>query len=147
LGLLSVNTAKKIVAIPDSKSFQIDIKGLVFNDAGKLMLLQEPQGTWDLPGGRMEHGETFEQTLKRECQEEMGVNCNVLDTIPYYAWPVKWTTKNIYLVYLAFRITVDSYDFKQTNECCGYDFFTPGEMDTVNIIDALYPLQKWLNEK
>lgn len=28
---------------------------------------------WDLPGGRMDPGETFEQTLMRELQEEIGI--------------------------------------------------------------------------
>jgi 8-oxo-dGTP diphosphatase len=130
----------------DTKNFHIDIKGLVFRD-DKVMLLKEPQGTWDLPGGRLEHGETFEQALQRECQEEMGVNCQVLDEIPYYAWPVHWKTKDVWLVYMAFRITVDSYDFKTTDECCGYEFLKPSEWNKVNVIDALQPLKERLKKQ
>jgi len=57
--------------------FQIGIKGLIRNEQGKILLLKIPAwggspGYWDLPGGRMDPGETFVQTLKRELKEEIG---------------------------------------------------------------------------
>lgn len=55
-----------------NKIWQVTIKGLVFDDEEKLLLLQENDGMWELPGGRVEHGEQFAQTLKREIMEEMG---------------------------------------------------------------------------
>lgn len=131
---------------PDRKNFHVDVKGLVFNNAGKLMLLKEPTDTWDLPGGRMEHGETFEQAIKRECREEMGVECTLLDQKPLHVWPHYWPNKKVYLVYLAFPIKLESYDFITSNECCGYDFFTPGEMKEINLIDSVEPLRLWLKK-
>lgn len=58
--------------------FQIGIKALVQNKDGKVLLLGmskwkgEP-AYWDLPGGRMDPGETFIATLKRELHEELGL--------------------------------------------------------------------------
>jgi len=57
--------------------FQIGIKAVVRNDKGEILLLRH-EGTdhyktfWDFPGGRMQPGETFEQTLERELLEEIG---------------------------------------------------------------------------
>lgn len=58
--------------------FQIGIKGLIRNKAGEILMVHVPSwgnnpAYWDLPGGRMNPGETFLETLKRELQEEIGV--------------------------------------------------------------------------
>ena len=50
-----------------------------FVDAdGRVLLAQRPQGKpmaglWEFPGGKVEAGETPEQTLVRETEEELGV--------------------------------------------------------------------------
>ena len=55
--------------------------GLVFRD-GKLLLSRRRAqdhlgGLWEFPGGKRESGETFEQCLRRELQEELGVHVAV----------------------------------------------------------------------
>ncbi|HUC87878.1 MAG TPA: NUDIX hydrolase [Candidatus Binatia bacterium] len=59
--------------------FQIGIKGLIRNDNGDIFMLHIPEwgynpAHWDLPGGRMDSGETFLETLKRELIEEIGAS-------------------------------------------------------------------------
>ena len=59
--------------------FQIGIKAVAQNADGHILLLAVPQwddnpAHWDLPGGRMEPGESFDQTLRRELKEEIGVD-------------------------------------------------------------------------
>jgi 8-oxo-dGTP pyrophosphatase MutT (NUDIX family) len=67
--------------------FHLGIKGLIRNQAGKIMLLQvNPEHLkdhghladadkqyWDLPGGRVEKGSTVTETLQREIAEETGI--------------------------------------------------------------------------
>lgn len=57
--------------------FQIAAKALIQNEHGQILMVSIPEwsGTpahWDLPGGRMDPGETFLQTLNRELLEEIG---------------------------------------------------------------------------
>jgi 8-oxo-dGTP pyrophosphatase MutT (NUDIX family) len=49
--------------------FPISIKGVVIRD-GDVLLLKNHRGEWDLPGGRIEHGETSEECVVREIAEE-----------------------------------------------------------------------------
>jgi 8-oxo-dGTP pyrophosphatase MutT (NUDIX family) len=46
--------------------------GIVFNDAGEILLIHE-KGKWQLPGGTPEAGESPVETLKRELMEEADV--------------------------------------------------------------------------
>lgn len=59
--------------------FQIGVKGLIRRTDGKILLLKirawgDHPSYWDFPGGRMEPGETFVQTLARELKEEIGID-------------------------------------------------------------------------
>ena len=50
-------------------------------NAGRILLVQEAKphvaGTWNLPGGRVEHGETLIAAMVREGREEAGVELQV----------------------------------------------------------------------
>lgn len=37
------------------------------------LLLRNPDGTWELPGGKVEHGDTAMESLEREVEEETGL--------------------------------------------------------------------------
>ncbi len=55
--------------------------GLVFFQR-KLLITQRPagkhlEGLWEFPGGKRDAGESFEQCLARELEEELGVQVEV----------------------------------------------------------------------
>jgi 8-oxo-dGTP diphosphatase len=57
----------------------VTCRALITNSAGKLVIARRSSsdplhpGTWDLPGGRLEPGETFEGAVIRETDEEVGI--------------------------------------------------------------------------
>lgn len=58
--------------------FHIGVKALISNSEGKVLLLEKRptsrlKQSWDIPGGRMQQGETFEAALCREVYEETGL--------------------------------------------------------------------------
>ena len=50
-------------------AYPVSVKGVAARD-GRILLLQNERGEWELPGGRLEIGETPEQCVVREIAEE-----------------------------------------------------------------------------
>ncbi|ANI98794.1 CTP pyrophosphohydrolase [Polynucleobacter wuianus] len=53
--------------------------GILIDQSGRYLLGQRPAGKpyagyWEVPGGKIEKGETVFDALKRELQEELGIN-------------------------------------------------------------------------
>ena len=67
--------------------FPVSIKGVLIID-GRALLLKNERNEWDLPGGRIELGETPENCLIREFQEEASVNVKIEGIIDSYLFEV-----------------------------------------------------------
>lgn len=66
---------------------------LLFHE-GQLLITRRPAGShlaglWEFPGGKREPGETFEQCLQRELEEELGIQISVgpLWTVVTHRYP------------------------------------------------------------
>jgi 8-oxo-dGTP diphosphatase len=62
-----------------SPFYRVSVKALVFDAHDRLLVVQEPDGFWELPGGGWEHGETLEECLTRELAEELGAELRSVD--------------------------------------------------------------------
>jgi 8-oxo-dGTP diphosphatase len=57
-------------------AYPISIKGVLVHE-GRVLLLLNGRGEWDLPGGRPDPGEDHRAALKREVREEAGLEVEV----------------------------------------------------------------------
>jgi 8-oxo-dGTP pyrophosphatase MutT (NUDIX family) len=65
----------------------VSVKGVLLVD-GRVVLLKNSRNEWELPGGRIDLGESHAQTLSREFSEELAVEVDVSELIDSYLFEV-----------------------------------------------------------
>lgn len=84
--------------------FRIGVFAVIEREGAYLLARRNDIGWWNLPGGGLEYGETPEQGLAREIQEEIGATVEIVRLIGVYSKPQK---REIVLSYLC-HLTADS---------------------------------------
>jgi len=60
---------------------------IIFNKKGKVLLGQrgsnarDDEGIWDFPGGQVEYGELGKDAIKREVEEEFGIEIEIIEMV------------------------------------------------------------------
>ena len=68
--------------------YPVSIKGVLMTDGGQVLLLRNERGEWELPGGRIDDGETPQDCLAREFMEELGLVVEVGPLLDSYLFEV-----------------------------------------------------------
>ena len=61
------------------------VKGIIKKD-GHILVLVKKNGTLDLPGGRVENGETIKLALQREIEEETGLKVEIHNPVEEWSF-------------------------------------------------------------
>ena len=128
-------------------------KGILFDKENRILIdnrkeeiLDEANGKWEVPGGKIEFGETPEEAVKRELLEETGYKVNVKEIIPYsnvsmwdYSDYKQHTVIFFYICELEDEIHVEiqddrinTYKWIVKDEISNYNFL-PGNKDAIEM--------------
>lgn len=85
-------------------TYRISLKAAIKDNDGRILLLREKNGDWELPGGGMEHGETVKDALAREIAEETGMKLKSIDEKPEAFWTIQKEVGSPTLKWFAFLV-------------------------------------------
>ncbi|KKW31371.1 MAG: Cob(I)alamin adenosyltransferase [Candidatus Uhrbacteria bacterium GW2011_GWA2_52_8d] len=66
------------------EKYFVSNKAILVDTRGKILMMSLPDGRWDLPGGRMDAGETMLEGLAREVCEETGIEIDSQKARPFF---------------------------------------------------------------
>jgi 8-oxo-dGTP diphosphatase len=69
-------------------TYRISVKAAIKDAAGRTLLLREKDGSWEIPGGGLEHGEDVLEALVREIAEETGLSVESISEQPEAFWTI-----------------------------------------------------------
>lgn len=121
----------------------VGVLGLAVNKDGKFLLTQRNQPKdpevhmkWQIAGGGMEFGESPEQTLARELQEELHVSARILSPNPIAKTSV-WDLKDhpFHVTLLCYVISIgDQTPVIGDSETLAFKWYTPNEIATLDCL-------------
>jgi mutator protein MutT len=115
----------------------IQVTAGVIARAGTVLVCQRPAsghhpGKWEFPGGKVEPGESLEDGMRRELQEELAIEAEV--------GPVLWRTEHQYPGRAPFTLTffaIPQYRGTISNRCFADMRWVPvGELGTLDFLDG-----------
>ncbi|MEE2035773.1 NUDIX domain-containing protein [Nocardiopsis sp. CT-R113] len=79
------------------RMFPVSVKGVVIRD-DRVLLLRNERDEWELPGGKIELGETPEECLAREIEEETGWPVQVTEILDSWIYHITQVDRYVFIV-------------------------------------------------
>lgn len=130
------------IPAPGHGRFYLCVKGIIHDGSGRVLLLKRTEATgidpglWDLPGGKLDPGELFDDAFRREVREETGLEVEIVGV----AGARDWTMPDRRIVYLILRAVAVSGEIRLSSEHVDRAWVTPGQLSGYAIAPQFLPL-------
>lgn len=109
----------------------------LFEKDKKILLVKDPKGVWELPGGRIDHNEEPEQALQRELQEELGWSkVDIKNIIDSWSFSSEVDGISYHFIVLTYACISDQDKIKENDEYTEYRWVPIDEIRSLNMRDG-----------
>lgn len=119
-------------------------KGILFDSENRVLIdnrkeerLEDANGKWEVPGGKIEFGETPEEAVKRELLEETGYNVKVKELLPYSKvsmWEYSDYMQHTVIFFYICELENDKHIQLQDKRINTYKWITAKELSDYNFL-------------
>lgn len=147
LWVADAERVREDVAAGQAERAVVDVAvGVLMQGDGQFLLTSRPEGKvyagyWEFPGGKLELGESVEQALRRELQEELGITIGAAPT-----WKTQMVDYPHALVRLHFCKVTHWVGELQMREGQSHAWQTL-PVDVVPVLPGTVPVLGWLAEE
>lgn len=121
-------------------NIRLGCSAVIFDDSREKVLLTKraDNGLWCLPSGGVDPGESVEETIIREVQEETGLTVRVLRLVGVYSDPNALVVYNehkaVQIVALSFEVEITSGEPGLSDETSDWGYYSLEEMDKLDML-------------
>ena len=112
--------------------YRISVKALIFDNQKRILFAKEENEKWALPGGGIDWGESPQEALAREIQEEMGLIATWIADYPAYFYSDQ-IDDGRWFAFVLYEAKLPHLNFTQSDECVEIGFFTKEEALALNL--------------
>ncbi|HMM20939.1 MAG TPA: NUDIX hydrolase [Selenomonadales bacterium] len=110
--------------------FPVSVKGVVLKD-DRVLLLKNERNEWELPGGKLELGESPPACVRRELKEELSLDIVPVRLIDSWLYSI---FENVHVLILAYGcLSPGSTAFKVSDEHQGGAWIGLDQLDDLNL--------------
>lgn len=127
--------------------FRVSVKGIAIDETGRFLLAKEANGKWDFLGGGLNHDEDPIVALKREINEETGLEITYISPTPKYFVTVQRFGSNTYVANVIYEIKLKDFNFTPSDECVELRYLNSDEAAKQDLYPQVSNFIKLFNPK
>lgn len=116
---------------------QVAVRAIISNAKEEILILKRAKtsygnGYWNLPGGKIDFGDTAEETIRKELKEEVNLNCNSAQFL-FYLDNLPDETTDLHFVTLFFKCKC-SGDLQLNDESSDYKWINFNQLSDYQFV-------------
>ena len=124
--------------------YRVSVKGIAFDDQGRVLLAREDNGLWEMLGGGLSHREDPIECLKREIHEETGLVVTWVSENPKYFITAPNLDGTIYTANVIYEIKLKDLEFVPSAECQELKYMSVEDLKQAEVFPNIPELTKLL---